>query len=191
MPSAAELDALRKAVDAEPDSAAAYFRLGTALIQRGQAGDAADSLTKAVELDPGHVQAWVNLGGIRLMQWDFQGCIDANEKAQEVAPDLMQAHFNEGLGHLYLKQPEAMEKCFRRVLEIEPDNAAGEYHLAVALLALDRLEEAQRYLHQASAKGYAPQAEFVKAIERRTQSAPTTEIELGEDPKTEDGHSHT
>ena len=192
LPSGAQLETFRRATEEQPDHAGGHYRLGTALLQRGRAREAAAELERAVALDPRHTQAWVNLGGLRLMMWDFAGCVEANRAAAEAEPGLVQARFNQGLGHLYCKQPEEMEACFRRVLELEPEHAAAEYHLAVALLAQNRVEESQQYLAQAIARGHQPLPEFIKAIERRTsvkQEGSTSVIELGEDPEG-NGHSH-
>jgi len=180
LPTGKQLDALRAAVEREPEAADAHYRLGTALLRRGLARDAEASLRRAVELDPEHVRAWVNLGGLLLLGWDFAGCVEVNRRASACDPDSVQAHFNEGLGHLYLGQAEEMVACFTRVLELDPGSAAGEHYLGVGLLALDRLAEAQHWLASAQTKGHAPQPQLIREIERKMGGQPTT-IELGSD----------
>jgi len=122
---------LQKAVSDNPDSAVAHMRLGTAWLQAGAAKKAEMALRRAVEIDPEYDEAWVNLGGIMLGSWDFSGCVEVNRQVTERNPELLLAHYNQGLGHLYLREAKEMIACFRRVLEIDPEHAAGQYHLAV------------------------------------------------------------
>ena len=165
-----QIDKLQKAVDDNPESAEAYMRLGTAWLQAGGASRAEAALRRAVELKPDYDEAWINLAGIRLGRWDFDGCVEINRQVAERSPHLLLAHYNQGLGHLYLRQPEDLVACMRRVLEIDPNHAAGHYHLAVGLLAIDDLEGAQAALTQATHLGHSPAPEFLKALERKIES---------------------
>jgi len=161
------LDKLRAAVTDAPDSARAHLRLGSALLQTQSIRTGEEHLRKAAELDPECIEAWVNLGGALMTHWDFQGCIDANAKALEVQPDLLQAHYNQGLGHLYLGEPEPMLACFERVVELDPSHPGGTYHLAVAQLAAKQVDEAQVTLAKAMQLGYQPEPQFLKALEKQ------------------------
>jgi tetratricopeptide (TPR) repeat protein len=160
---------LRAAAEREPESIAARLRLGTALAQRNQLPEAREVLEQALQLDPRCAGAWVNLGGVCLTALDFQGCVDANQKAIECDPELALAHYNCGLGYLYLNQPEALLACMERVVDIEPQNGAGQYHLAVALHAVGRTAEAHQRLALATDIGHSPDPRFVKSIQKALQ----------------------
>jgi len=162
---------LQKAASDNPDSAVAHMRLGTAWLQAGAAKKAEIALRRAVEIDPEYDEAWVNLGGIMLGSWDFSGCVEVNRKVTERNPGLLLAHFNQGLGHLYLREAKEMIACFRRVLEIDPEHAAGQYHLAVGLLEIGKVEEARTALDRAVELGHSPAPEFLKALERKDKNA--------------------
>jgi tetratricopeptide (TPR) repeat protein len=164
--SAKRLARLRSHVEEQPGSAKAHMQYGTALYWNGEMKHAEQELKRAIELDEEYAEAWVQLGGIYLACWDFDSCIDVNLKAAKINPELMEAYYNMGLGHLYLNQPDEMVACFRRVLEIAPEHAGGHYHLAVGLLALGESETAHAELANAVDLGYAPQPEFVKALDR-------------------------
>ena len=153
-------------VEEAPDSAAAYFNLGLAHTERGRVMAAEKAYRRAVDLDPDLVQAWVNLGGALLMKWDFQGCLEANKEAVRRQEDLVVAHFNMGQAYLYLNRPEELVRCNRRVLELDPNHAAGHYFLAVGLLALDQAPEARAECDRALALGYQPRPEFLKSLDR-------------------------
>jgi superkiller protein 3 len=167
------LEKLHKAVEDNPDSAVAHMKLGTALYWNGVLKRAEQEFLRAIELDEGYAEAWVHLGGVRLACWDFQGCVDANGRAVEINPELMQAHYNQGLGFLYLNKPTEMVACFRRVVELDPEHPGGHYHLAVGLLAAGENVEAQTELAKAVNLGYAPQPEFVKALDRASRGGVT------------------
>ena len=93
--------------------------------------------------------------------------VEVNRRVAARNPDLLLAHYNEGLGHLYLKEAEEMVACFRRVLDIDPDHAAGRYHLAVGLLEIGDVAGAQAALERATALGHSPAPEFLKALDRK------------------------
>jgi len=173
------LDRLRSVVAENPGSADAHLKLGAALLKAKLPQEAEQALNRAVELDPKNGEAWVNLGGLCFARMDFEGAVAACRRALECSPELVPAHYNLGLGHLYLEQPGEMLGCFDRVVELDPPNAGGHYHRAVALHALGRDAEAQAALNAALTLGYAPQPEFVRAMGRNpknpTQAPPGAE----------------
>ncbi len=154
----------RRAVEAEPASAAAHFNLGTALLERGLASRAEAEFRRALELRPGFPEALVNLGGIFLARLDFRGCVAANRKAAEQKPGLLLAHYGEGLGHLYLGQTDEMVRCFRRAVALDGRHAGSHYHLAVGLLALGQVTESRTHLEAALEGGFSPAPEFLRAL---------------------------
>jgi Flp pilus assembly protein TadD len=162
-----KISELEQAVRERPDSAEAHLKLGTALLHVGAISRAEVALRRAVELDESSDAAMINLGGVLLAKWDFAGCIEVNRKVAERSPDLLLAHYNQGLGHLYLKHPEEMVSCFRRVVEIDPDHAGGQYHLAVGLLEIGEVEQAREALDRAVSLGHSPAPEFLKALEKK------------------------
>lgn len=161
---------LRAKLDENPDSVDALNRLAMALYSNGALKEAAGLLRRAVELDCECVEAWVNLGGILLAAWDFKGCIDANLKAACLRPDLVEAHYNQGLGHMYMGNQKEMVSCFERVIELDPQNAGGHYHLAVGLLAVGNAEQARVSLDRAMQLGFHPEPDLLKALGKQETS---------------------
>lgn len=161
------VDELRAAVEANPDSARAHMRLGTALLLNGAGGPAETSLRRAVELDPEFDKAWVNLAGILLARWDFEGCLEINNRVVARNPDLLQVHYNIGLCHLYRHRADEMVASFRKVVELDPNHAGGHYHIAVGLLELGDVPGARAALDRAAALGYSPAPEFLKELEKK------------------------
>jgi tetratricopeptide (TPR) repeat protein len=160
----------QRRVEEAPDSAAAHFNLGLAHTDRGRVMAAEKEYRRAVELDPDLVQGWVNLGGALLMKWDFRGCLEANQQAVRRQDDLLVAHFNMGQAHLYLNEAAELVRCNRRVLELDPNHAAGHYFLAVGLLAIGQVDEARVESDRSLALGYQPRPEFLKSLDRAEQA---------------------
>jgi tetratricopeptide (TPR) repeat protein len=88
------------------------------------------------------------------------------------------AHYNMGQAHLYLGDAQGLLDCCRRVIELDPEHAAGHYHLAVALLALDRPAEARQALGRAMALGHRPTPEFLRGLERAEQQTESNQSKL-------------
>ena len=84
---------------------------------------------------------------------------EANRRAAEADPTLALASFNMGIGHLHLGEPERAVECLGRAIEIEPASGAAYFHLAIALHALRRTDEARLCAAYAAELGYrAPPA---------------------------------
>ena len=162
-------------IDPMSGFAQSHYRLGTIQEKEGKFEQAHASYLKAVELDPDLVQAWVNLGGALLMKWDFQGCLEANQEALRRQDDMAIAHFNMGQAYLYLNEAEELVRCNRRVLELDPNHAAGHYFLAVGLLARGQVAEARAESDRALALGYQPRPEFLKSLDRAEKALDRTD----------------
>ena len=180
-----QIDLLREEVDGNPESAKLRLKLGTALIKAQKYTEAEKQLRRALELDRACVGAWVNLGGILLGRFDFDGCVEANRKAIVQQPDALLAHYNKGLGHLYLDQAQDMVECFEKVVELDPDNAGGRYHLAVGLHALGRTHEAWQHYKRALDLGHAPQPDFIREMEKyeKKRNEGVSTVEMGPEAK--------
>jgi len=153
-------------VEEEPDSAAAHYNLGLAYTAMGRMTSAEKAYRRAVELDPEFVEAWVNLAGTLLLQWRFEECLEASRRAVALREDLPLVHFNMGQACLYLGDADGLVECNRKVLELEPEHAAGNYFLAVGLLAQKKVPEARFFIERAMRLGHRPTPEFLRAMER-------------------------
>jgi tetratricopeptide (TPR) repeat protein len=179
MEPAACLAELKQRAQERPDSAVAQFNLGLAFAGRGLVDRAEKAYRRALALNPDLIEAWVNLGGILLQKWDFRGCLEANAEALKRRNDLLAAHFNIGQACLYLRDGEGLVRSTRRVVDLDPEHAAGHYFLAVGLLALGNVQEARQTLGRAMALGHRPSPEFLRGLERAEQEL-TQERTTGE-----------
>lgn len=132
----------RKALQAEPKLAEAWYHLGLALQGQGQKRKAAEALLKAAGCASDNADAQ-NSVGLKLLEMgslaEAEQCL---LQAIRLAPDFAFAYVN--LGQLREKQqrlPEA-ETALRRSLEIQPDLAAAHCNLGGVLNAQLRSQEA-------------------------------------------------
>jgi len=160
-----QVERCQQLLEEKPGSAVAHYNLGLAYTQKGQMDRAATAYRNALEIDPDLVEAWVNLGGALMLKWDFEGSMEANREALNRRDDLVLAHFNTGQACLYLGDAEGVVRSCRRVVELEPNHAAGCYFLAVGLLATGNLEEARAAVARAEALGHSPAPDFLRALE--------------------------
>lgn len=65
------------------------------------------------------------------------------------APDDVDALYNVGLAELYSGKLGAAEECFRRVVQLLPDDFAGHEKMAVCLAKLGRREKALQFARRA------------------------------------------
>jgi tetratricopeptide (TPR) repeat protein len=159
-----DLEQCLEKVEAQPGSATGHYNLALAYTQRGKVDLAEKSYRKALELDPDLVEAWVNLGGVLMLKWDFKGSLEANREALRRKDDLVLAHYNSGQASLYLGDAEGLVNSSRRVVELDPNHAAGNYFLAVGLLAVGRIEDARAAVQRSRFLGHSPAPEFLRAL---------------------------
>ncbi|MBE7501577.1 MAG: tetratricopeptide repeat protein [Verrucomicrobiales bacterium] len=131
---------------------AAHFTLGLVRLGRGQPGQAIASFRQALNLDPGYVRA---------RTWLARAYEEAGDYATAEAIHLEAARQDEGdwrawrsLGVFYANRTDRLgdaERCFRRVIDLTPDNYSGYANLGGLLFLQGRFPEAARLLEQSIA----------------------------------------
>ena len=118
----------RRALALKPDDAGVLMNLAVALVQMDRLDEAVTGLRRALTLDPNHPGIHRTLGNALMKQAD-QGRADRRGV-------LLRA---------------AAADCYRQVVVLCPGDAAAYHNLGIALLHLDRLEEAAGAFGQALA----------------------------------------
>lgn len=116
------------------------FYYGTAALQKGQNGLAANLLKSALDIDPRQDAIFQNLGS----------CFRAENKVKE-AEDIYRlglkiketAPLWANIGSLYVNNgtPEQALKAYRRAKELDPDDKQIDFNMSLPLLELGRWEE--------------------------------------------------
>jgi tetratricopeptide (TPR) repeat protein len=129
---------LRRAVDEDPENAAAWEHLGLVHLRQERWADARDASRRAVELDSGRAEAWNNLGVARHQTGDPVAALEAWERAASLAPDPWDTLFNLGTRAADLGRPDQARAALRRFVDGAPANRYPR-ELQQARLLLRRL----------------------------------------------------
>jgi hypothetical protein len=113
------------AVDMEPDSASAQYRVAVLDMQAGNWDDAAARLARAIELDPRNVDALNNLGVYALRTGDAARAKDLLARAVAANPAHFRSWLNLGLAELALGDRAGGCASIARALAIDPGYAAA------------------------------------------------------------------
>ena len=124
---------LRRAIDADGESARYHLALGGVQMHRGEETAALASFQRALELDPNSVEAHGVLGHLTLLAGDAASAENRfriGRRAEEDDPMILL-----GLGNVYLERGEAAHaaKFLARAAEQRPDDAAIQQSLGRAL----------------------------------------------------------
>lgn len=121
------VDLLLKALEFEK-CPSTYTLLGSALMDLGEDGQAAESYTKALALDPEYEEAYYNLGVVYRTS-DPVKAEALFRKALELDAEYASAHRELGFLLLKTKDIENAEYQLRRAKELEPENMWGRIYL--------------------------------------------------------------
>jgi tetratricopeptide (TPR) repeat protein len=139
------VEALKAALQLQPDLIEAHFALGVILARQGREdyGAAVDHFLTVLRLDPSHVDARINLSNVLEQEGDFEGAASAIKEALSLADG--RADLYVMLGHKQWgaeKYSDAI-KSFHRALELDPQISGAHYGLAMTLRSLGDLSAAQ------------------------------------------------
>ena len=147
---------LKRAVELDPDFAAAYGALFTAYWQTGQRALSIEAAEKAMSLRDRiseHEKLLLAAGYYQLITGEEEKAIDSYELLTHIYPSDVIGWNN--LGGVYMKvgrYDKAVEK-YQAALRLEP--ISYEYSgLAISFMALDRYEEARAICEQAVTQGF-------------------------------------
>jgi S1-C subfamily serine protease len=138
--------AYRQAIDADPDSAAAYNGLGVAYAGLKQYREAAAAYQQSIKLDPGSAWARSNLGLIYMELKMFKEAVEVLREAVRIMPDLSGAHYNLGLAYSRSQQYREAAASYNEAIRLRPGFADAHLGLGLVYLALhDRSAARQQY----------------------------------------------
>ncbi len=134
----------RKAVNADPSSAAALIALSYAQQANFDLKGALESLRKAVEIEPENSLAWARLSEMWLSFGYLDKALEAAHKAVDLNPGLSRTQTV--LGFAYLAQVKVREakNAFEKAIELDQTDPMARLGLGLAKIREGHLKEGRR-----------------------------------------------
>jgi len=113
------IEAYEKALELDPNHAAAHINLGTLHYNRQDYVQAEAHYRQAVEVDPRYALAYFDLGNVLDETGRLQDAIHAYKQAIQLAPTYADAHYNLALAYEKLKQPRRALAHWRAYVRLD------------------------------------------------------------------------
>jgi len=139
-------DAVRRALELNPESAEAYTSLGLLYSERRDGPAAIRALTRAVELMPSYSEAHNWLSWVHQLLGNQEESLESAKRAVELDPLSPEAVGNLSLSYLANGEGEQALAEARRVDEIQPSWETGRFYEGLSLYHLGRFAEARSVL---------------------------------------------
>ena len=134
---------------AEREEAYRQNNVGVALLERYDFKNAVASFQRALQIDASLAMARLNLAIAFLHAGQPEAAAPPARAAAEAIPQSPNAHYVVGLVARAENRVEEAMTAFRRVLEIDPSDAASRVQLAQLLLAAQQFPESRRLFEEA------------------------------------------
>jgi protein O-GlcNAc transferase len=146
----AAIASYQQAIQLNPHDANAHFNLGNLYRQQRQAAEALACYQRALQLDPNAPHVLNNLGNAWRDAGKHEQAKQCYEKTLQLAENFHETWLSLGNLHLqHLQDYATAEKCFRRLLEVNPHSAEIHTNLSLTLLKQQRHQEAWDHAAQA------------------------------------------
>jgi Flp pilus assembly protein TadD len=137
-------DAYQRALEADPDSAAAYNGLGLAYARLKQYAEAVEAYRMSLKLAPDTAWTLSNLGLAYIELRKYSEAIDALRHAVKAMPELSVAHFNLGIAYTNSERYREAAASYEEAIRLNPAMADAYYSLGLAYLYLHDRRSALR-----------------------------------------------
>jgi tetratricopeptide (TPR) repeat protein len=164
----------KKLVDANPRNAVFWNKLGIALHQQEDLGNALRSYQRAVKVDPKYADAQNNIGTVWYQRRKFGKAIRSYQKALKLRTDMAVLYSNLGYAYFGDKKYEESIAAFRQALALDPkcfdhnssrsgsvlqdrsvsDRGRFYFLLAKSFAQAGNVERSLVYLRKAKEEGY-------------------------------------
>ena len=144
------MDSYRKALDNDPECAAAYSRIGELTAKSGKPDEAIAPLQKALSLNPDDVRGRDSLAAaLALSNGRSAEAIDFAEKALRQDPEDVALHVNLAIALYRTGRLDEAVEHLRQAALLRPNDATIESNLGTTLLGSGRIDEAIPHLEKA------------------------------------------
>jgi tetratricopeptide (TPR) repeat protein len=145
----------QQALKEDPESAEAYYGLGSAYLQQQKNQEARECFERALQLHatyPGTVpNAWNNLGILSAREENTDMAVQQFQRALQIDPDYSIALQNLGSAYRQKKDWPAAKTALERSLALNPDDPEANYSLAMVYAQQNDAADAFTYFQKALA----------------------------------------
>jgi superkiller protein 3 len=120
----------QKAIDINPNDAAAYNNMGLAYDYLQNYDEAIRCFQKAIAIDPNSVNAYYNMGIAYYNLGNYREAIRCYKKAIAIDPNDAAAYNNMGSAYADLEDYREAIRCYKKAIAIDPNDAAAYYNAA-------------------------------------------------------------
>ena len=138
----AAIDSYKQALKINPEYAEAYYNIGIALGEKGDADAAIDSYKQALKINPDYADAYNNMGIALNEKGDVTQAISSYNKALVIKPGYAEAFNNMGIALGNQGDPVSAINSYKKALKIKPDYAEAYNNIGNALNDMDDQEGA-------------------------------------------------
>jgi tetratricopeptide (TPR) repeat protein len=165
---AAAVSALRRASEIDPQAAPIRLNFAMAMFAAGDWDGAEAELRRMAEDFPDDPNPLRELHGLLRQEGRDNEALEAIEAAVARSPDDVQLVLGLGSHLSYLVNPARAEGVYRRVLELDPDNAFAHLGIAMALEGMNRTAELTALVREAEEREVGSNAlNFMRALDHR------------------------
>ena len=138
----AAIDSYKQALKINPEYAEAYYNIGIALGEKGDADAAIDSYKQALKINPDYADAYNNMGIALNEKGDVTQAISSYNKALVIKPGYAEAFNNMGIALGNQGDLVSAINSYKKALKIKPDYAEAYNNIGNALNDMDDQEGA-------------------------------------------------
>jgi tetratricopeptide (TPR) repeat protein len=139
----------------DPQSAEAYYGLGSAYLQLQKTDEARQCFLRALQLRPSYPgtlpNAWNNLGILSARAGNLDEAVQQFQRALQIDPQHAIALQNLGSAYRQEKNWRAAKEALERSLALNPDDAEANYSIGMVHAQQNDTEQAYQYLQKALA----------------------------------------
>uniref|UniRef100_A0AAQ6IFE3 DnaJ homolog subfamily C member 7 n=1 Tax=Anabas testudineus TaxID=64144 RepID=A0AAQ6IFE3_ANATE len=116
---------------------------GNAFYIKKDYAEAFNYYTKAIDMCPKNASYYGNRAATLMMLCRYREALEDSQQAVRLDNTFVKGHLREGKCHLSLGNAMAANRCFQRVLELEPDNSQAQQEVknTEAILEYERMAE--------------------------------------------------
>ena len=190
------LECYRRAIEADPNFAAAHFNLGLLLLAGAQHQKAEACFRETLSLKETFPEAWVALADALEEQGRDGAALEALNRAIAQRADYEGALMNASVLLQKVGRLDEAEASYRRVIALAPGSAAAQNNLGNVLHTLGRSAEAEAYFRRSlelvpdSAVAHSNLANAMRELGRFADAEVRCRQALRLDPRLPEAHNH-